>query len=302
MIDKPMLAGTVHLADLEFLDYSVMVSPKLDGIRCLMHPELGPVTRSFKPVPNVHIYTTLNDLYGGTKLDGELIAIDEVGEPLTFNETQSCVMTRGGRPRFIYAVFDCFNVPEETFMDRFGEANGIVNTIGTSYVEMVEHCIVKDMDDFLGYAEEQVEMGYEGTMIRDPNGPYKNGRSTKKQGWLLKYKEWNDAEGSIIGFDERMHNANEDVRDNLGHAKRSSHLENMVPMGTLGALVLDTAWGVLRVGTGFDDSLRQDIWDRNMAAGLGGSDLGRKITFKYQPFGMQDKPRFPVFLHFREEE
>ena len=316
MIKKPMLSATAHLSDLDTLEYPILVSPKLDGIRCLMHPDLGPVTRSFKPVPNVHIYTTLNDLYGGEMLDGELIAVDNSGEPLTFNETQSCVMTRGGRPHFIYAVFDCFKEPDLPFAERFADANSIVNTIGTGYVEMVKHMIVKDVEDFEEYAKETLELGFEGTMIRSPEGPYKSGRSTLKQGWLVKYKEWLDAEGSIIGFEERMHNANDDIKDNFGYAKRTSHKDGMVPMGTLGALILDTEWGTLRVGTGFDDSLRQDIWDRNMVKDLGEQDdgshefiirgsqpqLGQQVTFKYQPFGMQNKPRFPVFLHFREIE
>jgi hypothetical protein len=124
------------------------------------------------------------------------------------------------------------------------------------------------------------------------------------QGHLVKYKEWADAEGTVVGFEERMHNANEDVRDNLGHAKRSSHKENMVPMDTLGALILDTAWGELKVGTGFDDAQRQNIWDANNKGKvcMNARDYMRKVTFKYQAFGMQDKPRFPVFMHFREDE
>ena len=151
-------------------------------------------------------------------------------------------------------------------------------------------------------------------MIRDPQGPYKGGRSTLNQGWLIKYKEWLDAEGTVVGFEERMHNTNEDQKDNFGHAKRSSHKDGKVPMGTLGALLLDTAWGQLSVGTGFDDALRQDIWERNCVIAKGEGDhvefivrgkqpdINRVVTFKYQPFGMQDKPRFPIFKHFREDE
>lgn len=148
-------------------------------------------------------------------------------------------------------------------------------------------------------------------MLRHPQGPYKNGRSTLRQQWLLKHKDWQDAEGTIIGFEERMHNANEDIKDNFGYAKRSSAKDGMQPTGTLGALILETPWGELRVGTGFDDALRAEIWERNEVKQVGEAewvvrgpqpDIGRTITFKYQPFGMQDKPRFPVFLHFREDE
>jgi len=56
-INRPMLA--VAIKDLDDLDYPLYVSPKLDGIRCLIHPELGPVSRKFKPIPNDHIRVSL---------------------------------------------------------------------------------------------------------------------------------------------------------------------------------------------------------------------------------------------------
>jgi DNA ligase-1 len=180
---------------------------------------------------------------------------------------------------------------------------------------MVAHVLLKDEEELLDYSTVNLESGYEGTMLRNPHGPYKSGRSTLPQGWLVKYKEWLDAEGSIIGFEERMHNANDDVKDNFGYAKRSSAKQGMEPMGTLGALLLDTEWGELSVGSGLDDALRQNIWNRNMVEHIREDDMGdswvirgsqpdlnRVVTFKYQPFGMKDKPRFPIFKHFREEE
>jgi DNA ligase-1 len=201
-------------------------------------------------------------------------------------------------------MFDCFDKPEDPFRSRLMRAEQFVRRASHRCISVVEHVVVQTPEEFARYAEETISLGYEGVMLRDPEGPYKEGRSTLKQQWLVKYKEWADAEGTVVGFEERMHNANEDIKDNFGHAKRTSHQENMVPMGTLGALILDTKWGELRVGTGFDDALRQEIWDSNREPDIYGAqmDLGRIVTFKYQAFGMQDKPRFPVFLHFREDE
>jgi DNA ligase-1 len=174
-------------------------------------------------------------------------------------------------------------------------------------IGFVSHRIITLPTDFQTYAAECLADGYEGAMIRDPEGPYKNGRSTLNQQWLVKYKEWSEAEGTVIGFEELYHNANEDVKDNFGYAKRSSAKDGMVPMDTLGALVLNTEWGELRVGTGFDETARKLIWERNKIPIEWESiadpvDVGRKVTFKYQSFGMQERPRFPVFLRFREEE
>ena len=93
-----------------------------------------------------------------------------------------------------------------------------------------------------------------------------------------------------------MHNGNEAKKDATGHTDRSSCKANMVPMNTLGALILDTEWGQLKVGSGFDDAQRQNIWDNQ------GTHLGKLVTFTYQPFGAKDKPRFPVFKGFRHSD
>lgn len=92
-----------------------------------------------------------------------------------------------------------------------------------------------------------------------------------------------------------MHNDNEQSKDALGLAERSSHLDNMLPGGTLGAVILDTSWGELSIGTGFTAGERDHIWENR-------SDLlGLKVTFKYQPYGMKHLPRFPVFKAFRHD-
>lgn len=308
MITRPMLASVAAPEKLELIKWPVFCSPKVDGIRCLIHPELGPVTRSFKCLPNRHVYNTLRAIAIGTYLDGELIAVNPEGQDLSFNETQSAMMSRDGQPAFVFAVFDCFENPDEGFALRHVRAQEIVKRIGLP-ITILEHVLIKSLEEFIVYADKCVEGLYEGAIIRSPDGIYKSGRSTFNQGWLLKYKNWADAEGQVIGFQELMHNANVDERDEFDLAKRSSHKDNMVPMNTLGALLLQTAWGELRIGTGFDMATRKEIWMRNtdmeeMYRNKDSTppDLGRTVTFKYQPHGMQDLPRFPVFLRFREEE
>lgn len=305
MISKPMLASVVTSEDLSKVEWPALASPKIDGIRVLIHPELGPVTRSFKTLPNVYTCESLKRIVGWTQLDGELIVTDDKGFALTFNETQSALMSRGGQPRFVFCVFDCFFHPEDPYERRYNDTKSLVEEIGNGQIRLVGHTPVASAESFANYASKCLEDGYEGACLRSLEGPYKSGRSTLRQGWLLKYKEWSDAEGIIIGFEERMHNANEDIKDHFGHAKRSSHKANMQPMGTLGALVLKTAWGELRVGTGFDDAQRQLIWNARTKAREENEIipyLGRTVVFKYQSYGMQDKPRFPVFKGFRDNE
>lgn len=294
-IKKPMLAATAHIPDLhEKVQWPALASPKIDGIRCIVHPDLGPVTRSFKPIPNEATRQCLMNFVGDIPLDGELVVIGSDGRPADFNTTQSGIMTRGGSPDVAFMVFDWFGEPEMAYEWRLQRAITECRSLPEGIVP-VYHTEMLSPDHFMEYAAQCLTDGYEGAMLRSPLGPYKNGRSTLNQGWLLKYKEWHDAEGFVVGFDERLHNANMDIKDNFGYAKRSSHQENMVPMGTLGALVLRTAWGELRVGTGFDDALRDHIWQNRE------SFTGQVATFKYQSFGLKEKPRFPVFKAFRQE-
>jgi DNA ligase-1 len=102
----------------------------------------------------------------------------------------------------------------------------------------------------------------------------------------------------VIGFEEQMHNANEAKTNALGNTERSSHQENMIPMGVLGALiVVDHKTGVeFNVGTGFTADDRAGIWKQRDVL------HGKSITYEYLPYGVKDKPRHPVFLGWRMEE
>jgi len=293
MIKRPMLAATAkdEAALRAHWPGTVLASPKLDGIRCLAHPELGAVSRSFKPIPNEYIRDCLDEDYH--YLDGELITYTD-GVRDDYNTVQSKVMSRAGDPEWQLIVFDSFRSPDAPFMERLHHA--YLDSYTLENAVCLEHPHVESPDKFMELASKWLAAGQEGAMYRHPEGLYKDGRSTLRQGWLVKWKQFLDAEGTVVGYQERMHNENEKTMDAFGLIERSSHKAQMTGMGTLGALLLETSWGTLRVGTGFDDAQRQWIWDHQEM------HMGLKATFKYQPYGVKDKPRFPVFLRWRMEE
>ena len=165
-------------------------------------------------------------------------------------------------------------------------------------IKLVTHLKVHNLDDLLDWEQKYLNQGFEGIMLRSLGGIYKMGRSTLNQGILLKLKRFADAEATIIGFQERMKNMNEQTRDNLGNAERSSHKENMIPEGTLGAFKVKSEIfeKEFTVGSGLNNEERQEIWDNQEKY------LGQTLKFKYFAYGDYDQPRFPIYLGIRPLE
>ena len=287
---QPMLATA---ANLEKLVFPLTASPKLDGIRAtVVNGRL--LSRKLKPIPN----TYLQNMFGHPQLeglDGELI-VGEPNDPEVYRNSYSGVMKKTGEPEATFHVFDHWQHPSLTFPARIAALRSQLQHAGTwDRIDIVEQVVVNDLDALLKYEESVLNMGYEGVMLRDPNSPYKFGRSTAKEGCLLKLKRFEDSEALILDVIEEMANLNEATTDERGYTKRSTHQENKMGKGRMGALfVRDLASGVeFQIGTGFDDRDRAEFWEKNFR--------GKIIKYKHFPIGVKDKPRFPVFTGMRSE-
>lgn len=285
---KPLLAEKI---DLDRLVLPVLASRKLDGYRCLIHRADGPITRSLKPVPNHYVRSKLSEL-DISGLDGELMTTTG-GKLDDFSAIQSKLSTRGGMPDFIYFVFDDFTSTSVPFKERFARARARVESLNNPRIQIVEHVQVSTLDELMAFEDKAVIEGFEGAMVRSLDGPYKAGRSTVKEGILLKVKRLDDDEGVVVNFQERRTNQNEATRNALGYQERSSHKANMIPCGDLGALTVEWKGLQFDVGTGFSAAERIEMWH------VRDSLLGRIVTFAYQGVGSQGRPRFPRFKGFR---
>lgn len=298
---RPLLSAKVE--DVSQLRFPLIASPKLDGIRLFLHPTLGPVTRSLKPVRNKYVKMILSDpeLWG---LDGEVV-VGEPTAPDVFNTTTSGVMSEDGNPDFRFLTFDYLgkelqmqNTPFKIRLDEMKKQVAMYNgAVPESRIWEVYHTEIRGTVELDWREGRWIDEGYEGMMLRDPNGRYKFNRSTFKEHILMKLKRFADDEAVVVGFEQLLRNKNEPVKNELGFTERSDHQANKVPDNLLGKLVVyHQKWGEFRIGSGFDVALREEIWNNKEKY------KGRLVTFKYQSHGVIDKPRIPIFKGFRAVE
>lgn len=284
---KPMLASPMEL---QHIRWPVYASVKLDGVRAVVcNGKL--LSRSLKPIPNRYVSTLLGKA-GHEGLDGELI-VGPTASPTCYRDTVSGIMSEDKAPDFTYWVFDRhdavkgFKARYETLVRQFGES-------GSGRIRLLPQNLISNEDELYTFEANALAAGHEGVILRHPESPYKFGRSTAREGYLMKVKRFTDGEAEVLGVIEEMHNGNEAEKNELGRTKRSSHQENKTGKGRMGALLVrDLQTNVeFQIGTGFTDSDKEWWWLKGRPG----------ILVKYKSFaiGVKDKPRHPVFLGLRD--
>ena len=288
---KPLLSCEVPL---DKVNFPIYVSTKFDGIRALVMDGVV-YSRSLKPIRNKHV----QKLFGKPEyegFDGELIVGDVYAKDV-FQKTTSGVMSEDGTPEVRFYVFDLWNLPDADYESRQRVLQDLLlqdETMSSIVYTMIHKCHNKESLRFFLNHEQKV--GGEGLIGRNPKGTYKYGRSTPKEQLSIKFKFFEQDEFEVVGFTERMHNTNEQTRDALGYAERSSAKDGLVPTDTLGSLILTYGDDTFMCGTGFNDALRKEIWDNQ------DKYLGKLASIRYMSVGSKDKPRVPSFCGFRDKE
>ena len=287
---KPLLSCEVSL---DKINFPVYVSTKFDGTRALVIDSVV-YSRSLKPIRNKHVQRLFGKQeYDG--FDGELVVGDIYAKDV-FQKTTSGVMSEDGEPDVTFHVFDIFTNNTAPYKERLYELNE--RLVLDQYASLVatEQRYVHTKDELLKLLEKERVKGGEGLICRSPSGIYKYGRSTPKEQLSIKLKFFEAGEFEVIGFEERMHNTNEAKTNELGYTERSSCKENLIPMSTLGSLVLKYGDSEFRCGTGFNDVQRKEIWENKE------SYLGKLASIRYMSVGQAILPRLPSFQGFRDED
>jgi DNA ligase-1 len=276
--------------DLSQVKFPVLASPKLDGIRAVnVNGRL--LSRTMKLIPNTYCQA----LFGRPEyhgLDGELV-VGMPTEPNCMQRTSSGVMSFDGKPLVTWYIFDSWN-SGQPFHRRLKYLRELPTL--PYIVKVLPQIMIYNLTDLLAYENEILCDGYEGVIFRDPRAPYKQNRSTFREGGMVKLKRFSDSEAIITGVFELEHNDNEATYDERGFTKRSSAQEGKVGADTLGGfLVTDVSSGVnFSIGSGFTMAQRESYWKDAEAL------IGKIIKYKYFSIGVLDKPRHPIFLGFRD--
>ena len=237
-----------------------LMSEKLDGVRGywdgkklfskngnLLYPPPA-FTRSLPPFP----------------LEGELW-----GGRGTFEKTVSIVKKKIPHKGWLDIQFAIFDVPQEqsSFSSRIQIARNWFTSHPSSYAFVIPQKYITETTQIKDELERIEKLGGEGLIVRNPDAPYRTGRSND----ILKVKKFLDTEAVVIGY--------------LPGKGR-----NLGRLGSLLVELIDTPDIRFKIGSGLSDAVRNSP-----------PPIGTIITFKYFGFYESGLPRFPSFIRIRTD-
>lgn len=206
------------------------ISLKLDGLRGILQTEALYTRNGHKIKGMRHIIEALR-LAEVDSVDGELMI-----PGLDFQTASGLIRSDKPCPEAVLHIFDIPNHPG-SFVDRLKAMKEIdekFQYMRNSPVEVVKHVLVKSHEKIISTYEKAIYAGYEGLMVKTPNHHYQMKRSSDWQ----KVKATLDKDLKVIGFFE-------------GQGKYE---------GSLGGIIVNHDGVEVKVGGGFSDVERDEIW------------------------------------------
>ena len=275
---KAMLA---HKYNEDKADYPAFIQPKLDGVRCLFTAK-GAFSRANNRFMNVeHIEQALKPFFAKNPtaiLDGELynhglkddfekiISLVRKKKPTDLDKAEAAQLVQ-------YHMYDVASMTIATYTDRNLFLLAEPSFRPHSCLQRVKTQMALDFDEAQKFHNNNLKLGYEGSIYRTTYGKYKGTRS-----WdLMKFKDFHDDEATIIGYE-------------LGKGKRE---------GTLGKFIMQDDEGVefgCPPGKGYD---YKDL--ANMLNNI--TDyIGERATFTYFQRTQAGSYRHPHYKCLRNYE
>jgi ATP-dependent DNA ligase len=267
----PMLAQNYRKQSRK-IRFPCYVQAKLDGVRSLFRNGVF-TSRTAKPFGFLdHIVKELKPAVdAGFILDGEIYSTT-----LSFQEFVGLVKKKHLTAKDVENlkqvnlwVYDCVN--EHPFEQRLAMLIEFFRHHRFQHVHLLPTEECKTKDDIKKFHDKYVEAGYEGLIIRNKTGLYR--LSTRSEN-LQKFKEFEDAEFPIVGFDEGDGNEKGAV---IWVCETEDKKQFRVrPKGTI--------------------EERKELFKKAK------SYIGKKLTVKYQEMTADGIPRFGIGIAIRDYE
>jgi len=164
-------------------------------------------------------------------------------------------------------TYNIFEVPNQKggLLSRLSVLREYLKEHPNKYMKIIKQSTCKDRHHLKSFLKEVENRGGEGIVVRNPDALYINKRTSQ----ALKVKSFDDAECEIVGYTK-------------GKGKYE---------GKVGSFTCKQQNGqIINIGSGLSDELRKNP-----------PSIGTNITFKYNGFTKNAKPRFPVYLRVRDE-
>lgn len=274
--------------DLKYVDgKDFIITLKLDGSRMIAIKESDEVkffSRQGKEITElVEIEEEFKEFPNGV-YDGELLAIGEFEDSKSqFKETMKRSRIKGEKTGLKFMIYDFIsdiddfkNGKDETeCIDRKNNVRDIINVFGKSeFIQYLEPLYVgNDITQITKYSDLVIKQGQEGIMINLCKSPYE----TKRVNHLLKVKEFHTLDLRVI-----------DKKEGTNRNK-----------GKLGALVVDYKGFEVSVGSGYTDTLREELWnDEDIVGSIIEISYFEETCDKDGNLSL----RFPVFIRRRDDK
>lgn len=247
-------------------------SLKLDGIRSDYNSGLFLSRGGYAITGLGHIHDSIISSAGGGYWDGELWVPAMWPD---FDAMSGYLRSKSShKPLARYVVFDNLSMKDEKQSIRLATLSSNFDKFlfnkkdSSAPATYLPHVLYKTPEAVQAAFAKVVNARHEGLMIKDPNAQYRAGRSYN---WM-KLKKGGDGEFEIVG-----------VYEGEGHLT-----------GTLGGIEIQTTpTHVTRVGSGFSDKRRAEIWNDPSKV------LGRLATISYMEKTKDGRLRHPVFKTIR---
>jgi len=200
--------------------------------------------------------------------------------------------------------FYCFDVlvngeENKPFDWRYTDAAKACNNFPELAIHL-SHIKVNNAKEVESYFENVINQGYEGLILRNPQGKYKFGRCTVKENNAFKLKPWVTVDAQIIGFVQAT-KVNEDAEkttNELGYSRTSKKIEDRHLIEKAQAFVVKYEDKEVSVPIAMTDEQKEYIWKHQSEY------LGKWIEYKFMTVGMKKDglPRIPKFIRMRSDK